>query len=189
MSQPELAALVATYGYWALALGSLIEGESLLLLAGFAASRHHLSLPWVIAIAAAAGFVGDQISFWLGRYRGAALLARFPSVARQVPRVYRLVERWDAAAAFGVRFVYGLRLAGPAILGTSRIAAARFAAFNALGAVVWAALFATLGWLCGAAFEALLGDLHRIEVALFAVLACAGAAAAVLRWRRRRSAG
>lgn len=63
----DLAALIGTYGYWAVALGCLLEGETVLLLAGFAAHRGYLQWPVVVAVAAAAGFAGDMAFFLLGR--------------------------------------------------------------------------------------------------------------------------
>src|SRR5215467_3567786 len=138
----DLHELISTHGYWVLTLGCLLEGETLLVLAGFAASRGDLDIFAVVGIAAAAGFVGDQFFFWLGRVHGTAVLARFPSVAHQGERVFRLIERYQAWVVVGVRFAYGLRIAGPIIIGTSRIPASRFLIFNALGAMIWAPLVA-----------------------------------------------
>jgi membrane protein DedA with SNARE-associated domain len=169
----DLHALIATHGYWVLALGCLAEGETLLVLAGFAAYRGHLDIVAVIAIAAVAGFVGDQIFFWLGRTRGNAILARFPSVARQLERVHRLVERYQSWVIVGVRFAYGLRIAGPIIIGTSQIPALRFVVFNAIGAMIWAILIGGIGFVFGEAASAILGDLKSIEIWLLLGLACA----------------
>jgi membrane protein DedA with SNARE-associated domain len=164
-------ALIASYGYWVVALFCLLEGETILVLAGFAASRGHLDIFAVMAVAAVAGFAGDQIFFWLGRAHGARVLVRFPVVAQQSERVFVLIERYQYGVIIGVRFAYGLRIAGPIIIGTSRVPAARFVVFNAIGAVIWAILVAGVGYLFGEAATALLGELHNMEVWLFAVLA------------------
>jgi membrane protein DedA with SNARE-associated domain len=181
-----LASLVAAHGYWVLAAGSLLEGETVLLLAGFAAHRGLLD-PWrVLGVAAAAGFVGDQFWFWLGRRHGPRLLARWPALARQSGRVQRLVLRWDAALVVGIRFAYGLRIAGPVLIGMSPVPAARFVLFNAVGACAWAFVVGGAGWLFGHAAEALLGRLAGLEVALFVALALVGLALWALRRARRR---
>jgi membrane protein DedA with SNARE-associated domain len=172
------AALIAAYGSWVLALGCLAEGETMLLLAGFAASRGHLDPAAVVVVAATAGFIGDQIFFWLGRRHGTAVLARFPSVAHQAGRVFHLIQRYQAWVIVGVRFAYGLRIAGPIIIGTSQISPLRFLVFNAIGAVIWAVLVAGIGYLFGEAAEALLGELHDIEIWL--LLGLFGAAMLVL---------
>ena len=178
--------LLQTHGYWVLALGCLLEGETLLVLAGYAAHRGLLDPVAVVAIAALAGFAGDEAFFWLGRRHGAALIARWPALAQQSARVHRLVDRWHEALIVGVRFAYGLRIAGPVLIGTSALSAWRFAAFNALGALLWAALVASVGWVFGAAAEAMLGELRHIEGwLLLGLLLLLGAAAL---WRRRRAA-
>jgi membrane protein DedA with SNARE-associated domain len=86
----------------------------------------------------------------------------------------------------GVRFMYGLRIAGPVALGMRRIGWLRFAGFNFLGAALWAPLFVGLGYLFGDALERVLGELHRIEHSAFAILTLAGVAAwlGVRRYRR-----
>ncbi|MDE2565265.1 MAG: DedA family protein [Burkholderiales bacterium] len=179
--------LIATHGYWVLALGCLLEGETMLLLAGFAVHRGLLE-PWpVLAVAASAGFAGDQIFFWLGRRHGPAVLARWPAAAAQVERVERLLLRWHAWVIVFVRFAYGLRAAGPVIIGMTPLPAWRFAAFNALGAVLWAGLVGAAGWWFGRAAQALIGDIHHAEGWLLLVLAAALAAGWL--WRRLRRAG
>lgn len=177
-----LGTLIETHGYWVLALGCLLEGETVLVLAGFAAHRGHLDPLAVVGIAALAGFSGDQFYFWLGRRHGAAVLARWPSVARQADRVHRLLERFHAAVIIGVRFAYGLRVAGPLLIGTTPLPAWRFALFNTAGALLWAGLIAGLGWLFGSAAEAVLGQIRHIEGWLLLGLLAAG----LLLWRVRR---
>jgi membrane protein DedA with SNARE-associated domain len=167
----DLHDLISTHGYWILTLGCLAEGETLLVLAGFAASRGTLDIFAVIGIAAVAGFLGDQFFFWLGRKHGSAVLRRFPSVAQQSERVFRLIERYQSWVIVGVRFAYGLRIAGPIIIGTSRISPGRFALFNAIGAVIWAPLVAGVGYLFGEAADAMIGELHNIELWLMLGLA------------------
>lgn len=180
-----LAALIATHGYWLLALGCLIEGETVLLLAGFAVHRGHLNVWAVLAIASAAAFAGDQACFWLGRRHGARVLARFPAWQRQAGRVQRLSQRWGAPLVIGLRFAYGLRLAGPVLLGSTTMSGARFAIFNAIGALIWAVLVGGAGWAFGSAAELLLRDIRQVEALL--IVALAVGALAWWAWRRRRA--
>lgn len=173
--------LLQAHGYWVLALGCLLEGETVLLLAGLAAHRGLLDPATVVAVAAASGFAGDEFFFWLGRRHGAAVLARWPTLARQSARVRALLERWHEAVIVGVRFAYGLRVAGPVLLGSTPLPAWRFALFNALGACLWAAAVAALGWSFGAAAQALLGRLRHLEGWLFVALLVLALALALLR--------
>jgi membrane protein YqaA with SNARE-associated domain len=132
----NLSTLIETHGYWLLAIGCLLEGETILILAGFAAHLGYLNPYGVVAIASMTGFAGDQFYFWLGRRHGNAVLARWPKVAEQSERLQRLMEHYHAAVIIGVRFAYGLRIAGPVLIGMSSISRLKFALFNALGALL-----------------------------------------------------
>ncbi|MCL4748312.1 MAG: DedA family protein [Burkholderiaceae bacterium] len=185
----SLGQLIETHGYWVLALGCLLEGETVLVLAGFAAHRGYLDPVAVFAIAAASGFAGDQFYFWLGRRHGAWVLARWPSLAGQANRVRHLIERYHAAVIIGIRFAYGLRVAGPVLLGTMPGSALRFSWLNAVGALLWAGAVGALGWLFGDAAERTLGKLQHLEGWLLLGLACAGAGTWWIRRRRSRRSG
>lgn len=162
----SLIALISTYGYAAVFVGSLLEGEAILMLAGFAAHQGHLSIGLVILIAFVGGTLGDQIFFWIGRQGGAPLLRRVPAVHARSLRVGELMKRYDAALVFGIRFMYGLRIAGPVAMGALGLSGRRFAIFNALGAAVWAPLIGGAGYLLGHTLERMLGDIERYESAL-----------------------
>lgn len=181
----DLAALIGTYGYWAVALGCLLEGETVLLLAGFAAHRGYLQWPVVVAVAAAAGFAGDMAFFLLGRRFAPQILARWPQVAAQRQRLDGWLQRYGAWVVVSVRFLYGFRIAGPVLIGASGMAWTRFAAFNALGAVLWAVLLTGLGWSFGQAAQALLGKAQHYEgwLALGVIVVALGYAL----WSRRRA--
>lgn len=171
----DVAGLIESYGYFALAAGAFLEGETILIAAGFAAHRGYLDIYAVIGLAAVCGFMGDQFFFWLGRRHGAAVLRRWPSVSLQADRVHRLIERYHAPVIVGVRFAYGLRIAGPILIGMSPISGMRFALLNGLGAVLWAILVAGVGWVFGEAAQIFLGKIENIEGWLLLGLFAAGA--------------
>ena len=185
----EYAPLVAKYGYAATFAGTLIEGESLLILSGLAAHRGYLSLPLVVVVGALGGALGDIGFFLLGRYYGRGLIARFPRFAPSADRVRGMIERHPAATILGVRFMYGLRTAGPAIIGTTRMTLLEFVPLNVVGALLWSACWTGAGYLLGRAAEHLLGDLARIERELFggAVLLVVIGVVAAKVWRARHA--
>lgn len=183
MARMDLGSLIETHGYWVLVIGCLLEGETILILAGYAAHRGYLDPLVVVALASAAGFVGDQFFFWIGRRHGSAVLARWPSVAAQNDRLQALMARYHAAVIIGIRFAYGLRIAGPMLLGMSAISAYRFALLNAVGAVLWACVIGGVGWAFGHAAEVLMGEIRNVEGwVLLGFVAIGG----VVWWIRRR---
>jgi membrane protein DedA with SNARE-associated domain len=165
-----LSQALSNYGYVALFVGTLLEGESILILAGFAAHEGYLSLPLVLGIAFLGGTLGDQAAFLAGRSYGRLLLARWPSLARHRRRVVRLIHRHQIPLIVGVRFLYGMRVAGPILIGVSRVPVLRFAAFNMLGAAIWAALIGGGGYVFGQTLEVLFADAKSYEKAAFPIL-------------------
>jgi membrane protein DedA with SNARE-associated domain len=183
-----LSQLLADYGYPVLFLGCLLEGETILIMAGFAAHSGHLSLSAVLGIAFVGGWIGDQIYFWVGRAWGPALLARYPRIGARALLVNRLLLRYHAALIVGIRFIYGLRIVGPIAIGGSGVAPWRFAFFNALGAAIWAPLVGGAGYLFGHTLEMLLGDIEHYEAIVLGVTVAGALAIAVAHrvWRSRR---
>ena len=168
--ETDLTQLLSDYGYLAVFVGALLEGESVLMLAGYAAHRGYLSLTAVVAIAFCGATLGDQLFFLIGRRFGRELVGRWPGFETRTERVERLLLRYHAWVIIGVRFAYGLRIAGPIAIGMSALPAWRFFVFNAIGAVIWAPLIAGVGWVFGQAIEQLLGDMRRYETVGLAVL-------------------
>lgn len=183
----DLPALVQAYGLWAVLLGTMLEGETVLLLAGFFAHRGYMSFPAVVAVATLGAFCGDQFWFWVGRNRSAAVLRRFPKIAAAVAKADPFVSRHPVFAAITVRFLYGLRTAGPIALGMTTLALPVFAVANAVGAAVWAGIITGIGWFFGQAATRLLDDVQRHEwwIALAIAVLGGGAILAyrVYRWR------
>jgi membrane protein DedA with SNARE-associated domain len=179
--------LLADYGYLAVLAGSLLEGETILVLAGFAAHQGHLSLPWVIAVAFFGGMMGDQIFFFIGWRYGDALLRRLRRLAANAERVNRLLMQHHAWLIIGVRFMYGVRIVGPIVIGMSDVSARRFLIFNLIGAAIWAVAVAGAGYLFGHTLKWLLADFARYEViGLLIILMLACLVAVAHQWRTRR---
>jgi membrane protein DedA with SNARE-associated domain len=177
----SLATLFAAHGYWILALGCVVEGETVLVLAALAAHRGYLNPAAVVAIAMASAFASNQFFFWLGRRHGTALLERWPGLATRSGKIRRLIERHPSLAVVAVRFAYGIRIAGPILIGASSMSSLRFAVLNALSAIAWALLVGAAGWLFGEAAQSIFGHLAHIEGWLFGALI-----AALVAWRLLR---
>ena len=170
----NIAEWVQSYGYVAVAVGTFLEGESVLLIAGAAASRGHLSMPVVVAIAALASFLGDQLYFWVGRRYGAALLVRYPSLQPRAARVRGLLDRHHLPLILSIRFLYGLRIAGPIALGMSSVSWSQFVLLNGLAALLWALVIASLGYGTGHALVQVLKAVDADELWGLALLLILG---------------
>jgi len=178
--------LVSQLGYAAIFVGTFLEGETVLALGGVAAAYGYLSLPGVMAVAVLGAFAGDQTAFFIGRRYGQRVLARFPGLAAKAPRVQELVRRWDAPAVVLLRFCYGLRVAGPIVIGSCGISPWRLAFFNFIGTLLWAPIVTSVGYVAGQALESWLGRMRHVQIVLVMLLVLAVVIVwFVLHWRRR----
>jgi membrane protein DedA with SNARE-associated domain len=183
-----LQSFIETYGYFAVFAGCFAEGETVLVLAGFAAQLGYLSLPWVMVTAAIAGFCGDQTAFFVGRRWGPRLIAWSPRLAAAQPVIVGKLASHATWVVFVLRFAIGLRIASPILIGAYGLPTPRFMLPNAAGAIVWAILFGGAGFLFGAAFTRTLEHAKHYEEIAFVVLAAVVMTTIGLRALRRRRA-
>jgi len=182
-----MLAFIETYGYLAILVGTLFEGETILLLGGFAAHHGHLRLPMVMVVAFAGSLLGDQTMFWIGHRYGKQLLAKWPRLERRIDRVRPFLDRFGSALALLFRFLYGLRNITPVAMAMAGFSFRRFALLNAIGAAVWAVGVAMMGYLLGQAVTMMLPRAHHYEAAALIAIICGACAFWFVRrtWARR----
>ncbi|HET9474506.1 MAG TPA: DedA family protein [Steroidobacteraceae bacterium] len=166
----DLPALLEQYGYALIFFGTLVEGESILMLGGYFAHRGYLDLGTVIITAFAGALCGDQLFFYIGRHHARGLLARFPKLRDKVNVALRRVEDHQVKVVLTMRFLWGLRIALPVALGLTNMSAKRFLWLNLISAAVWSSVFAVVGFGASRVFSALVANLHRHEKWIVAVL-------------------
>lgn len=184
----SLQEFIDSYGYLAILLGTFLEGETTLLMGAIAAKLNYLELPWVMLWAFIGSVAGDQLFFLLGRFHGAALLKRYPSWQQRAAKAETLLHKQRIAIIFGCRFLYGLRIITPFVIGMSRIPVLEFVLLNLGGAALWAVLVGTLGYAFGHAMELLLGDIRRYELELLGAVLFIGALIWLVHLGKTRSA-
>ena len=134
----------------------IVPSEAVVIAASVLAAKGQLSI-WLIAVAAAAGgFLGDTGSYLLGRSAGASAARRLfqsPKAKGRLTWASEALERHGAIIVVVARFVPGGRTATTFTAGVVRLPWPRFAAADAVGASLWAAYAAGLGYLGGETFE------------------------------------
>jgi len=159
-----LTDLFARYGYAAVFFGVLLEntgvpvpGETMVLAGGALAHFGHLSLGWVIAIAATAATVGDNFGFAIGRQGGRRLVerygARFGATPARLREFDRFFDRHGAKTVLVARFITGLRVFCAILAGGSGMAWPEFVVFNAAGAILWSTTIALVGYFLGRSWD------------------------------------
>ena len=180
----------ARVAYWALfalvateSSGVPVPGETALIAASVLASDGRVHIEYVIAIAAVAAIVGDNIGYVIGRTGGRRLLER-PGFGEDYRR--RIIEhgepffaRHGAKAVFLGRWVAGLRIAASWLAGINRMRWRRFFLWNALGGIAWATSVGLLAYWLGSTAADIFKTVGLAGVGLVAV-----AALVFLLWRR-----
>ncbi len=169
-------------------LWTFLEGETIVIFAGFAVAQGLVDPLLLLGAAWLGSFAGDQLYFWLGRQFGVKLLDRFPRWRHGVDGALRWLERYDAGFILSFRFIYGVRNFSSFALGLSAVKWDRFLRLNFAAAGLWAASFIAIGYFLGHAFRAMLGDLARsFSLVMLGVFVAIGAGMWLLhRLQRRR---
>ncbi|MCU1349638.1 MAG: DedA family protein [Acidobacteria bacterium] len=184
---PEL--LLQKFGYLAVFVGTFLEGETILVMAGFFAERGYLDIFLVTVTAFLGAFTGHVAWFWLGRVKGVKILDRFPKMKNHFGKGIRMFERYGAPAIFITQWLYGLRITCAVIIGISRISTAKFLIYEAISCFVWSIVIAGLGYYFGRAVERVLGRAAHIEKYGLLALAVIGVAMfAWHKWKEKREA-
>jgi membrane-associated protein len=168
----------------------VVPSESIVITAGVFAAAGQPDLVWVVAVAAAGAFVGDNVAYLLGRLAGPRLVARTRPGSRRRAALDR------ASRAFGTRggllivvcrHVPGARTAAMLTAGAVDYPRRRFAAFASIAAVIWAGYAASIGYLGGLAFEE--DPLKGLVLGIGLALALTAAVESGRHLLRRRRAG
>ena len=133
-----------------------IPSETLVVTAGVFAASGEPNLYAVIAVAAVGAFIGDHISYALGRGAGGRLLDRMkPGTKRYAAVLWArqaLAERGGLVLVVA-RYVPGGRTAVTLTMGSVRYPLRQFSTFAALAAVSWGIYCTLVGYIGGKAFE------------------------------------
>jgi len=183
----SLEELITTYGYAAVGIGSFLEGETVLVLGGFAAHRGYLELPWVIVSAFLGSLFGDQLYYFIGRIKGKSILEKRPRWKAKSEKVFSLLHKHQILLILGFRFLYGLRTVTPFVIGASKITPTRFIILNILGAAIWAVIVGGMGYLFGYTLKIFIDNVKKYELLVFAVLTGVGIIIWLLRFTKKPS--
>lgn len=178
----HLPDLVASYGLIAIFIVVMLEsagvpmpGETMLLTgAVLAGSKNGLNIYAVIATAAAAAILGDNLGFWIGRRWGLRFCLRYGRFLHLDERKLKLGQylflRHGGKIVFFGRFVALLRMFAALLAGANHYDARRFFFYNACGGIVWAASLGFLGFMFGRQVETALGPMGLATLAAVVIL-------------------
>ena len=182
--------LAANIGYPSLFLLVLAEsggvplpGETALVTGALLASEHKLQIPIVIALAASAAIIGDNLGYLVGRKGGRWLLERPGPFARSRREVLNVgvpfFERHGARAVFFGRWLIGLRTWASWLAGVTHMPRRSFVIWNAAGAISWATTIGLLAYFAGSGAKSFLASFG-----IYGLVTSAVTLAIAVLWRR-----
>jgi membrane protein DedA with SNARE-associated domain len=178
--------LRALWPYATLGATAFVGSELVPLLAGFAAEQGHLSFaPLVFSVAAGAWVVAVGLYF-VGRWRAGWVrlkLRAAPPIVRSIRGILRS-NPWRSTVL--ARFAFGGRILLPLACGAAHLPVWIFLTGTAIAAVIWAWLFAALGWFFGQSAVAVVGHIREAEQIVAAVVLAGMFLALFLMIRKRQ---
>ena len=165
--------------------GIPVPGETALLAAAVLAGRGELDIELVIAVAATAAIVGDNLGYWIGRKGGRRLFELRGPLHRHrqaaLTRGEAFFARHGPKAVFLGRWIAWLRITSAWLAGITHMRWPTFLLWNALGGVAWATSVGLLAYLIGPAAEEVfkVGGTVAVSLTVLALVVFA-----LFRWRR-----
>jgi membrane protein DedA with SNARE-associated domain len=175
-------------------VGLPVPDEWLLTFSGYLVFRQTLKFFPTFGAAFLGSACGITVSYALGRIFDTVVLVRYGWVFHLTPerlaRVHTWFERrgrWTLLVGY---FIPGVRHLTGYVAGVSELSYVNFAVFAYTGALCWAAVFITLGYVLGEQWDRVIASLHQTTL-LVAAVGAAGvvAYAGFLYFRRKRLLG
>lgn len=162
----EIITFVSTYGYLAVFLGCLLEGDILLIVASFLAYLSKLDLALVILVAFFGTWISDLSWFILGRYLRTHTLKQSSWLNKISHQSLNIANKRPRALACSLRFMYGLRMIIPLSLGRSSMKTSTFIVYNALGILIWVGVLSAFGYFFASIAETIFGRMRHLNIIL-----------------------
>ncbi len=172
-------------------IGLPVPAAPLLVIAGSLIAVDLVPLFDVVVAALVGNLIGDGAWFYAGRkygYRILRLLCRISmSPDTCVQQSQSLIQRWGGASLITAKYVPGVSLIAPPLLGALGMSLPRFLAYELLSAAIWSGGFLALGWIFNAHVQTILNTLSQAGGAAAIAVALVLGVVLVRHWRRRRA--
>jgi membrane-associated protein len=135
-----------------LMVGFFFPGDTLLLTAGVLAAQGQFPIEVTIAVIAVAAILGDNTGYTIGKVMGKRLFRKKDGILfRQeyVEKSEAFYEKYGPKTMLVAHFVPIVRSFAPLVAGVGRMNHLKFAMFDAIGDIAWAALVTLLGYWFG----------------------------------------
>ncbi len=187
------------YGYvvlfvWVLAeqIGFPVPSIPFLLAVGALAGAGRLNFGFVLALGVAAALLADLLWYYAGRRRGPKVLQLLCRLSFEpeacVHSAQKVFAKHGARSLLVAKFIPGLNLVAAPLAGLIRMRVPRFLLFDGVGAFIWVAGYAGLGYLFSDQLQQIAAYATRLSSSLLVILL--GCVSAFVGWKylkRRRA--
>ena len=165
----------------------IVPSETLVIIGGVSAGLGNLWIPLVIACAASGAFIGDNMSYLIGREASDWVMRRQNRTEKGAKRMAAIVEQVHQRGGLlliTARFIPGGRTALTLSCGVTRQPRRWFVGWAAVAAIIWGHYAALLGFIGGKSFE----ENHTLAFIIAFVTAFSiTALIEVVRWALKRA--
>lgn len=165
---------VKNWGYIAVFLGAMVEGESVILTASSMAYFGYLNIYKIMVVAFISTLLADQLLYYIGRHYGSAFFDKFPSFKPAATRAFSLLNNYDKWFVLSFRFIYGIRIISPIVIGASGIKPKRYTPLNIIAAMVWTIISCWGGYSLGEIMMNILNNIHIVQKYLICIVIVIG---------------
>lgn len=134
----------------------IVPSETLVIIGGVSAGLGNLWIPLVIVVAATGAFIGDNMSYLIGREASDWVTRRQTRTNKGAARMAKIVEQVHERGGLlliTARFIPGGRTALTLSCGVTKQPRRWFIGWAAVAAVIWGNYAALLGFIGGKSFE------------------------------------
>ena len=141
------------YGYFALAMGTFLEGETAILVASSLVHSGFFEGPYTVIFGFFGSFVSDWLYFIIGRLNGKYFIEKRPKLKSKLQPVQDFFKTHRLQILFSYRFLYGFRIIMPLMIGMSDIRPLHYLGYSIAAGLFWATTVSTVGYAAGVIFD------------------------------------
>jgi membrane protein DedA with SNARE-associated domain len=171
---------IARLGYLGVLMGTFIEGETTILLAGIFAKLGYLKLREVIFFAFLGTLLGDCCFFFLGKVFGNTVIERYEFLKTRALVANRIIHQYPHLILFIMRFLAGFRSIILLLLGCANFNASRFIMIDLVLALIWSIGISVVGFTFANVVYIFVADIQGYEKVVIPLVAIPTIAAILL---------
>ena len=182
---------IATYGYFAIAIGVAVEGKAVAFIAGIIAHHGDLSIPLVIISSIIGTFAANQILFYVGRVivnrkKHKALASKAAQKHKdRIDKIEKLFNKSPFLIILLFRFIPGFRIVAPIVIGMLLFGKIRYLIYDIICVVITSTFLVCLGNSFGKFIEKTITGTKKYDLWIAFIIAIIAITCAIIRKLKR----